>query len=55
MTELSMISKQAWSSEELQYYHRAFQQIMPYLNIEGHTIHREIIEEIEARGGINKD
>ncbi|ASS89260.1 hypothetical protein FB379_12717 [Aeribacillus composti] len=55
MTELSMISKQAWSSEELQHYHRAFQQIMPYLNIEGHTIHREIIEEIEARGGINKD
>jgi hypothetical protein len=50
MTALSMISKKEWSEAELMFFHHSLQQIMPYLNTEGHTIHREIIEEIEARG-----
>lgn len=54
MTELSMIPKTEWKDSELAYFHHSFQQIAPYLNAEGQTIHREIIEEIEARGGLRK-
>jgi hypothetical protein len=53
MTELSMMSKQEWKKSELAFFHHAFQQIVPYLNSEGQTIHREIVEEIENRGGLN--
>ncbi|RBP93258.1 hypothetical protein DFO70_106393 [Cytobacillus firmus] len=54
MTELSMMSKSDWKESELAFYHHSFQQIMPYLNAEGQTIHREIIEEIENRGGLKR-
>ncbi|GLH65274.1 MULTISPECIES: hypothetical protein [Bacillaceae] len=54
MTELSMIPKSEWKDSELAFFHHSFQQIAPYLNAEGQTIHREIIEEIEARGGLRK-
>jgi len=54
MTELSMMSKSDWKSSELAFFHHSLQQIAPYLNSEGQTIHREIIEEIESRGGINR-
>ncbi|KDE50296.1 MULTISPECIES: hypothetical protein [Geobacillus] len=54
MTELSMIPKTEWTDDELSYFHHSFQQIAPYLNSEGQTIHREIIEEIEARGGLGR-
>ncbi|MFS0779166.1 hypothetical protein ABC255_24620 [Neobacillus sp. 3P2-tot-E-2] len=52
MTELSMVSKVEWRDSELAFFHHSLQQIAPYLNSEGVTIHREIIEEIENRGGI---
>jgi hypothetical protein len=52
MTELSMMSISNWNDSELAFFHRSFQQIAPYLNSEGHTIHREIIDEIENRGGL---
>jgi hypothetical protein len=56
MTALSMIPKSEWHESELAFFHHSLQQIMPYLNMEGHTIHREIIEEIEVRGGLgNKE
>ncbi|WP_246943064.1 hypothetical protein [Bacillus pinisoli] len=55
MTELSMMSKKKWKDSELAFYHHSFQQIMPYLNVEGQTIHREIIEEIEDRGGLQRN
>ncbi|MFB3165043.1 hypothetical protein ABLO26_27165 [Neobacillus sp. 179-J 1A1 HS] len=54
MTELSMVSKAEWRDSELAFFHHSLQQIAPYLNSEGVTIHREIIEEIENRGGINR-
>ena len=53
MTELSMMSKRDWTSEELAFFHQNLQQIAPYLNSEGVTIHREIIKEILSRGGIS--
>lgn len=52
MTELSMMAKSDWQNDELQFFHHSLQQIMPYLNSEGQTIYREIIEEIEQRGGL---
>jgi hypothetical protein len=55
MTELSMIPKSEWRDSELAFFHHSFQQITPYLNAEGQTIHREIIEEIEARGGLKRN
>ncbi|XJZ27928.1 hypothetical protein ACF5W4_03615 [Bacillota bacterium Lsc_1132] len=52
MTELSMLPKSEWDNSELAFFHHSLQQIAPYLNVEGQTIHREIIEEIENRGGL---
>ncbi|MFE8698712.1 hypothetical protein ACFYKT_20680 [Cytobacillus sp. FJAT-53684] len=52
MTELSMMAKADWSNDELAFFHHSFQQIVPYLNTEGQTIQREIVEEIQSRGGL---
>lgn len=52
MTELSMMPKSNWNDSELAFFHHSFQQITPYLNAEGQTIHQEIIQEIERRGGL---
>lgn len=54
MTELSMMSKKDWKDSELAFFHHSLQQVVPYLNAEGQTIHREIIEEIEDRGGLKR-
>ncbi|CEG25860.1 hypothetical protein [Bacillus sp. B-jedd] len=54
MTELTMMPKSEWDSSELAFFHHSLQQVMPYLNVEGQTIHREIVEEIEKRGGLNR-
>ncbi|MFK4309437.1 hypothetical protein ABH957_004114 [Bacillus sp. RC242] len=52
MTELTMISKNEWKADELAYFHHSFQQIMPYLNVEGQTFYKEVVKEIESRGGL---
>ncbi|MGD6800999.1 hypothetical protein [Rossellomorea aquimaris] len=54
MTELSMMPKTEWDKSELAFFHHSLQQMVPYLNSEGQTIHREIVEEIENRGGLNR-
>ncbi|RFU68160.1 hypothetical protein D0469_12900 [Peribacillus saganii] len=54
MTELSMISIKEWENSELAYFHHSLQQMVPYLNLEGQTIHREIVEEIQSRGGLKR-
>ena len=54
MTELSMMKKSDWENSELAYFHHSLQQMVPYLNQEGQTIHREIVEEIVNRGGLNR-
>lgn len=54
MTALNMIAKSDWKDSELAFFHHAFQQITPYLNSEGQALHRSIIEEIENRGGLNR-
>lgn len=54
MTELTMISKSDWRDSELAFFHHSLQQMVPYLNVEGQSIHRSIIQEIEARGGLKR-
>lgn len=54
MTELSMIPKTKWDNHELSFFHHSLQQMVPYLNQEGQSIHHEIIEEIERRGGLHE-
>jgi hypothetical protein len=49
MTALSMMSKTEWNESELSFYHHSFQQILPYLNVEGQSLYREVIEEIYDR------
>ncbi|XWN53801.1 cytosolic protein [Anoxybacillus flavithermus] len=55
LTHLQMISKREWKDSELAFFHHVFQQVTPYLNIEGQTLHREMIEAIEARGGLQRN
>jgi hypothetical protein len=55
MTELSMMSKKEWKDTELAFIHHSLQQVVPYLNAEGQTIHREIVQEIESRGGLKRN
>ncbi|MER2059544.1 MAG: hypothetical protein ABTA16_12025 [Niallia sp.] len=52
MTELAMMAKSDWKDNELADFHHSLQQMTPYLNSEGVSIHREIIKEIENRGGL---
>ncbi|RDI37168.1 hypothetical protein [Falsibacillus pallidus] len=54
MTELSMLPMSEWKKSELAFFHHSLQQMVPYLNSEGQTIHREIVEEIEGRGGLKR-
>ncbi|KWW18209.1 MULTISPECIES: hypothetical protein [Bacillaceae] len=54
MTELSMMKKSDWENSELAYFHHSLQQMVPYLNQEGQSIHGEIVKEIENRGGLTR-
>lgn len=54
MTELMMLPKSEWRESELSFYHHSMQQVVPYLNVEGQAIHRDIIKEIERRGGLKR-
>ncbi|PLR83632.1 cytosolic protein [Bacillus canaveralius] len=53
MTELSMMPLSEWTDSELAFFHHSLQQIVPYLNSEGQAIHRDIVEQIVERGGLN--
>ncbi|GKU85235.1 hypothetical protein [Niallia sp. NCCP-28] len=55
MTELSMMEKTKWKNSELAFFHHSLQQMTPYLNAEGQSIHQEIIKEIESRGGLHRN
>ncbi|AOH53432.1 hypothetical protein ACQKGI_18840 [Peribacillus muralis] len=54
MTELSMMKKSEWENSELAYFHHSLQQMVPYLNQEGQSVHSEIVKEIENRGGLTR-
>ncbi|WP_153125397.1 hypothetical protein [Peribacillus tepidiphilus] len=55
MTELSMTPKNQWKDSELSFFHHSLQQMVPYLNVEGQTIHKEIVKEIQKRGGLKRN
>lgn len=54
MSELSMMSFTDWRDSELAHFQHSFQQIMPYLNQQGQSIYKEILKEIETRGGLQQ-
>ncbi len=54
LSELSMTPKTEWKDSELEYFHHSFQQITGYLNVEGNSMQKEIIKEIESRGGLHR-
>lgn len=54
LSELSMTPKTEWKDSELEYFHHSLQQITGYLSVEGNSIQKEIIKEIEARGGLHR-
>ncbi len=54
ITELAMMDKSEWKDSELAYFHHSLQQMTQYLNVEGVSIHKKIIEEIENRGGLKR-
>jgi len=53
--ELTMMPKSDWRDEELAFFHQTFQQTAQYLNAEGQSMYREIVQEIMRRGGFQKD
>ncbi|MFT8322732.1 MAG: hypothetical protein ABF649_17820 [Bacillus sp. (in: firmicutes)] len=55
MTDLSMVEKTKWKNSELAFFHHSLQQMTPYLNMEGQSIHQDIIKEIENRGGLHRN
>ena len=55
LTELSKLSKKDWKDSELQYFHHSLQQMVPYLNSQGQSIHLHIVIEIEYRGGLKRN
>ncbi|MGM9925240.1 MAG: hypothetical protein ACI35R_13425 [Bacillus sp. (in: firmicutes)] len=53
LTELSLLEKKEWKDSELLYFHHSLQQMVPYLNTQGQSIHKQIMKEIEKRGGLS--
>jgi hypothetical protein len=54
LTELEGISPHMWTDEELAFFHHGMQQLSAYLNIQGNSRHKQILKEIERRGGLQK-
>ncbi|WP_071461107.1 hypothetical protein [Bacillus massilinigeriensis] len=55
LTELTMMPRSEWRDSELAFFHKSMQQVVPYLNAEGQSLHRQIVEEIESRGGMGRN
>jgi hypothetical protein len=49
---LSSLPAAAWTQQELAYHHKVMSELSPWLNAQGTHIHGQIIQEIEARGGL---
>ncbi|MBB5175060.1 hypothetical protein [Texcoconibacillus texcoconensis] len=49
MTELSMTKKTDWTEKELANAQHMLQQMLPYLNAEGVTMQKEIMQEMMNR------
>ncbi|KAA6447827.1 hypothetical protein VSK91_21230 [Bacillus swezeyi] len=54
MSELDQTPKHEWKETELLFFHHAFQQMMPFLNEEGHAEYLEVVKEIQERGGLHR-
>lgn len=52
LSELNMTPISDWEMEELSYHHYMMSQMSPLLNTQGASLHKEVIREIERRGGL---
>ncbi|MDR6225828.1 hypothetical protein [Desmospora profundinema] len=52
LDELINIPLSQWEREELAYHHFAMSQLSPLMNVQGISLHHQLIEEIERRGGL---
>jgi hypothetical protein len=52
LDELMMVPLSEWEMEELAYHHFAMAQLSPLMNVEGVSLHHQLVEEIERRGGL---
>jgi hypothetical protein len=50
--ELSMVPLSQWTMEELTYHHFVMSQLSPLMNVQGTSLHHDLIREIEQRGGL---
>ncbi|MFC7440734.1 hypothetical protein [Laceyella putida] len=50
--ELSMLPLSQWTMEELSYHHFVMAQMSPLMNVQGISLHHDLIREIEQRGGL---
>lgn len=53
--ELDNIPVAEWDIKELLYHHDMMDNLVSYLNAQGNSRHKQIIEEIEKRGGRGGD
>ncbi|TCS92804.1 hypothetical protein [Hazenella coriacea] len=52
LSELNMTPIPDWAMEELSYHHYMMSQMSPFMNEQGVSLHRDVIKEIERRGGL---
>ncbi len=55
LSALGLIKIEDWKDSELMHFHQSLQQILPYLNAEGQSLSRKIVEDIERRGGLKRN
>lgn len=52
LSELNITPLSNWEMEELSYHHYMMSQMSPLMNQQGSSLHKDIIKEIERRGGL---
>ncbi|MFC4077674.1 hypothetical protein [Salinithrix halophila] len=53
LEELTAVPLSDWEMDELAYHHDAMAQMSPLMNAQGISLHHQLIEEIERRGGLH--
>jgi len=53
LDELTGVPLSEWEPHELSQHHFSLSQLTPWLNAQGVSLHHQLIEEIERRGGLS--
>ncbi|WP_027415605.1 hypothetical protein [Aneurinibacillus terranovensis] len=52
LAQLDAVPLKEWEMNELLYHHDILSNTAQFLNVEGVSLHAQVIKEIEARGGV---